>query len=182
MGSRIEPMLARRATVRPFQLTTLVDFNMGRLPLDMPTVLYNLQESGKTPFALAHFDNPLVVRHLEDLKQLNERHDGLVFDDCNLLQLSAEETIHLLEFDQTRSIKCRYSNAQIPADMAMIFTTNMKPKDLSTRGKNKVQRRAIARRYTAIKITARLQVQGTPFTAAQKRARREAGVNGPQGP
>ena len=64
----------------------------------------------------------------------------------------------------------------------MIFTTNRKPKKIFPRGVNAAQRRALKRRYESVEITNTLARIGRPFTAAEKRARREAGRNGPQGP
>ena len=64
----------------------------------------------------------------------------------------------------------------------MIFTTNKEPEDLFTRSGTSKQREAIKRRYEAIEITGPLQAGGRPFTPAEKRARREAGRNGPMRP
>lgn len=78
---------------------------------------------GKTQFALAHFDNPLFVRHLDDLKKL-DGHDGIVFDDMKFRHLPRESQIHLADIDQPSSIHLRFENALIPANMKKIFTTN----------------------------------------------------------
>ena len=40
----------------------------------------------------------------------------------------------------------------------------------------------IKRRYESVEVTGPLQALGRPFTKAEKRARREAGKNGPKGP
>ena len=63
----------------------------------------------------------------------------------------------------------------------MIFTTNKKPKEIFPRGK-RGQKEAIKRRYTAVKITEPLQRGGRPLSQIEKRARKEAGKNGPKGP
>ena len=81
-----------------------------------------------------------------------------------------------------RATRRRWSNAFIEADIPMIFTTNKKPKTIFPRGKGKQQRAAIKRRYEAVEVTSSLARLGRPMTPAEKRVRREAGRNGPQGP
>jgi len=44
------------------------------------------------------------------------------------------------------------------------------------------QKKAIKRRYDEVKIDAPLQALGRPLTGPEKRARKEAGRDGPQGP
>ena len=41
---------------------------------------------------------------------------------------------------------------------------------------------AVKRRYVSVEVTGPLQSIGRPFTPSEKRARREAGTNGPQRP
>ena len=65
----------------------------------------------------------------------------------------------------------------------MIFTTNKKPKKIFPMDSaSREQKRAIKRRYESIEITEPLQRLGRPLTPAEKRARNEAGSDGPQGP
>lgn len=181
-GSRIEPMLAKRVGVREPKLFSLADFNRQPLDLDLPVVLHGDTECGKTEFALAHFDHPLVVRRRDDLKRISGPTDGIIFDDVSFRDWSAEDALSLLNYDKPRSLPARYADAFVDADIPLIFTTNRRPKKIFPRADNARQRRALARRYRAVEITAPLQALGRPFTAAEKRARREAGANGPQGP
>ena len=182
-GTRIEPMLAKRVGTGPHvQLFTLDDFNRPALDLDFPTVLHGSTDCGKTAFAKAHFECPLIVRRRDDLKKMSGAYDGIIFDDCNFRDWTPEDAICLLDWDESRSLPARYSDAYVEADIPLIFTTNRKPSKIFPRASTKKQRDAIKRRYTAVEVTGPLQQGGRPFTPAEKRARREAGRNGPQGP
>lgn len=78
--------------------------------------------TGKTNFALAHFKNPLLVSHFDDLKNLSKEHDGIVFDDMDFRHLPFSTVKYLLDADFDRPIHARYWNAIIPAGMPRIFT------------------------------------------------------------
>ena len=81
-----------------------------------------------------------------------------------------------------RSLPARFHDALVGADIPIIFTTNKRPKQLVPRLPLVFQRRAIKRRFTAIKVTQSLMHLGRPLTSIEKRARRAAGRYGPQGP
>lgn len=87
-------------------------------------VLWGESGVGKTQFALAHFENPLFVSHMDDLLTFTSNHDGIVFDDMSFTHLPRTAQIHLVDCDQTRSIHCRYRTARIPRNTPKIFTTN----------------------------------------------------------
>ena len=55
-------------------------------------------------------------------------------------------------------------------------------KKIFTRTRHGAQREAIKRRYIKVNVRHPLMASGAPFTPAEKRARRDAGANGPQGP
>lgn len=80
--------------------------------------------TGKTSWALSHFENAVLVSHIDDLKKITDETDGLVFDDMSFNQWPAGSIIHLLDREQDRSIHCRYANAEIPAKLPKIFTSN----------------------------------------------------------
>ena len=160
----------------------LMEYVIAREEHDEPADPTKAHHTGKTAFALAHFTHPLMIRRLEDLRFKSVYTDGIVFDDCDFSSLSAEDTIALLDFDQQRSLPARYSNIIIGAEIPMIFTTNKKPKKIFTRARHGAQREAIKRRYIKVKVRHPLMASGAPFTPAEKRARRDAGANGPQGP
>ena len=108
--------------------------------------------------------------------------DGLIFDDVSLDNWSVEDTICLLNIDKPRSLPARFNDAFVQADIPMIFTTNKRPSEIFPRALSSRQRAALKRRYAAVEVTRTLARGGRPFTAAEKRARREAGRSGPQGP
>lgn len=87
-------------------------------------ILWGPARIGKTQFALAHFTNPCFVSHLDDLKKLDNSHDGIVFDDMDFNHLPRNSQIHLVDREQPRSIHCRFVNAVIPAGIRKIFTCN----------------------------------------------------------
>ena len=83
---------------------------------------------GKTEFAVHQFKNPLLVTELDDLRNFDPtEHDGIVFDDMQFSypEWTTQKLIHLTDWDQTRTIKCRYTNAIIPKHTRKVFTSNM---------------------------------------------------------
>lgn len=100
-------------------------------------LLYGGAGLGKTECAIAHFERCLLVRSLDQARDFNElRYDGIVFDDCSLVHLSAEERIHLADYTQPSVIKARYSNGYIPKNIKRIFTTNKTPEEYWRLGTN----------------------------------------------
>jgi len=103
----------------------LSDFKWEKMELDKPTIIWGEPGIGKTQFALAHFKNPLMVSHMDDLTKLTSAHDGIVFDDMAFTHIPRTGQIHLVDQDFTRSIHVRYTTAQIPKGMKRVFTTNV---------------------------------------------------------
>jgi hypothetical protein len=111
-------------------------------------ILWGDSGIGKTGFALAHFRNPLMVTHMDDMKQFQaEVHDGIVFDDMAFNHLPREAQIHLVDYDFARTIHARYVAARIPARTKKIFTTNVEEGRILN-----VDDAAIARRVTVIHL------------------------------
>lgn len=109
--------------------------------------------TGKTQWALSHFENAVLVRHLDDLHNITSKTDGLVFDDMSFRHMPAQSIIHLLDVDYDSPIHLRYTNGRIPKGMPRLFTSNDKdifePKD----GCSSDTHGAIARRHEVITIT-----------------------------
>lgn len=81
---------------------------------------------GKTQLALAQFKNPLLVRHLDNLKNFSPKfHDGIVFDDINLKYHGREQCIAITDWDMPSDINVKHSVARIPANTRKIFTSNI---------------------------------------------------------
>lgn len=93
-------------------------------------ILYGISNTGKTSYALSHFKQPLLVRHVDDLKMLQVGTDGIVFDDMSFKHWPRTACIHILDLEQPSSIQCRYAPAKIPAKMPRIFTTNESFEDI----------------------------------------------------
>lgn len=95
--------------------------------LEKALILSGISGAGKTQFAIAHFNNPLIVSHVEDLKKLEtsgEPFDGIIFDDMDFSHWPPNSCIHLVDLDLARSIHVRYGTVTIPAKTKKIFTTN----------------------------------------------------------
>jgi len=91
-------------------------------------VIIGASGTGKTQYALSHFDRPLVVSHIDDLKDFKpNEHDGIVFDDMDFRHLPRTAQIHLTDTDLRRSIHCRYAIFSIPKNTKKIFTCNEYP-------------------------------------------------------
>lgn len=102
----------------------LSEFCESKLELKKSTILWGPPGIGKTQFAKAHFNNPLLVSHMDDLLNLTTDNDGIVFDDMDFKHYPRTTQIHIMDSDEDRSIHCRYRCAEIPAGMPKIFTTN----------------------------------------------------------
>ncbi len=91
------------------------------------TVIIGDSGCGKTQWALSHFERPLFVSHMDDLLNLTEDNDGIVFDDMDFRHTPRSTNIYLADYDQDRSIHCRYRPAKIPKHTFKIFTANHFP-------------------------------------------------------
>ena len=81
--------------------------------------------TGKTQWAVHQFTNPLLVSHIDSLRNFTSANDGIVFDDMSFAHLPRESVIHLLDWDEDREIHCRYRCAIIPKHTRKIFTSNL---------------------------------------------------------
>jgi len=161
-GTRVLPMIDARFGDFVTPKYSLEQFVRQALNLkeNKVIVLYGKSGAGKTEFALAHFERPLLVSEMDDLKGLTARNDGIVFDDMEFTTLSAKAVIKLLDTSYKRSIQARYRNAVIPAGLPRIFTTNLHMvyphSHIFPPGKNSEQYEAITRRYTAVRVDGNL--------------------------
>lgn len=91
------------------------------------TALYIWGDTGlaKTQWAVHQSENPLVLSHMDKLRDYDEdRHDMIIFDDMSFNHVPRTTIIHLTDWDEARQIHCRYSPAEIPAMTKKIFTSN----------------------------------------------------------
>lgn len=144
----------------------LSQFKLDKLDLKKPVLLHGPSGTGKTGFALAHFKNPLLVSHADDLGRLDpSEHDGIVFDDMSFTHYPAESVIHLLDIEMDRSVNCRYICGELPKGMPRIFTHNsggiFEGPDDDRNGKRPYlmeQRAAIKRRYNRVEVLQDLRI------------------------
>ncbi len=94
--------------------------------MDKTIFIFGPTGVGKTQWAIAQFEHPLLISHMDDLKQLNIRvHDGIVFDDLSFANVAANVLIHLTDWDLPRSINVKHSSVTIPAHTRKIITSNL---------------------------------------------------------
>lgn len=105
-------------TLSSFKWPAITDWSKTQIFWGLPGI-------GKSEFALAHFSAPLVVSHIDDLRQFDQTvHDGIVFDDMDFAHIPRAAQIHLCDQTLPRSLHIRYATALIPAHTHKIFTTN----------------------------------------------------------
>jgi len=107
-------------------------------------ILWGKSGIGKTCYARALLPKALFVSHFDDLARYDQgEHDGIIFDDMSLIHLPRESQIHILDFEQPRSIHVRYQTAIIPAGTKKIFTTNNAEGLIHLQGDEAIERRRI---------------------------------------
>jgi len=133
----------------------MASFNRPPLDLTLPVLLYGESDCGKTQYAKAHFENPLIARHNEAVKQFDSSfHDGIVFDDMTFKKSSLEDIQHLLDMDEDSTMRCLHGSYTIPAGTKKIFCSNQSDifHPAAWLGLNAAQKHSIERRYTSVQI------------------------------
>lgn len=104
--------------------------------------------TGKTRFAMDHFENPLLVRHTDALKRLklDSTYDGIVFDDFTVNHWPATSVIHLVDLELEAQINVKHGIICIPSCMKRIFTSNLSMDEWMPGTCNDEQKNAIRRR------------------------------------
>lgn len=134
-----------------------VKFLVERREITIPLLLWGPSGTGKTNFALSHFESPLLVRHMDQLRgrDLSE-YDGIVFDDMSFKHIPKEGVIHMLDMDFDAVIHVRYGVVTIPAGMKRIYTHNTRnpfyEDDALFRPDLRDQIDAIERRFERVQI------------------------------
>ncbi|ETO15557.1 rep [Reticulomyxa filosa] len=86
--------------------------------------LHGKTNTGKTQFALSLFKNPLLVRHIDQLKKLDNSYDGIVFDDMNFSYWKREEQIHIVDVEETTAVNVKHGHVEIKKGLPRVFTSN----------------------------------------------------------
>ena len=82
---------------------------------------------GKTEWACAQFDNPLLVTARDVLREFKRGvHDGIVLDKMLFTDWTVTDAEQLTEYCQDVQLKCRYGLARIPKRTPKIVVTNDK--------------------------------------------------------
>lgn len=156
----IEKSLSKFAPKETFEETnlTLEDFGWEDGYWDKKTtlILYGLTNTGKTTLAKLLLPNAYFVGHMDDLKNVkgNQWKNGLIFDDMTFVHMFDEAQIHLLDFDNDRTIHCRFVNARIPKGTLKIITSNKDPDGIVCMSNG-----AIRRRVTVARIPKRGEIE-----------------------
>lgn len=124
----------------------------------LSVVLTGISNAGKTAYAVAHFKNPYVVSHIDQLKDFNPCvNDGLVFDDMSFAHWPVESCIHLIDLEYDRFINCRHNTGYIPKNMPRFFTSNKRFYDVfNAKDANEEQCKAIERRVHHVLVNKKL--------------------------
>jgi len=130
-GKGIREAAAALAPDEPLANYTLADFPQWEPITDWSKsiVIMGPPQSGKTEWAAAHFKNPCLVSDLDCLLNFDkDRHDGIIFDDMNFMEIKGQDvrSLQINVTDQTmpRAIRCRYRSPIIPKGTKKIFTCN----------------------------------------------------------
>jgi len=145
-GESMERNLKRSKSDLSLNTFAMESFHQKALTFERKSILlWGPSGSGKTSFALAHFKNPLLVSHIDKLKNLSPDHDGVVFDDMSFKHWPKESVIHLLDYDLPRDINVRYGTVAIPKETRKIFTHNTEnpfyDEDIDASQKTAIERR-----------------------------------------
>lgn len=79
---------------------------------------------GKTAWAISQGKFPLLISNIEDLADIPDETDLLVFDEMTFDHLKQIDQVHLLDTEFSRSIKIRWTKVKIPLHMPRIFCVN----------------------------------------------------------
>lgn len=120
----MDHFLKLKVFIRPME-----SFNRPRIEdkvlKTLAVVLTGASGTGKTAFALAHFSQPVLISHIDQLKDYNPLvNDGIVFDDMSFEHYPVESCIHFVDLEYDRTIHCRHVTGLLPAGMPRIFTSN----------------------------------------------------------
>lgn len=125
-------MLNRQDDIAIFEQDKFPWTSQHTLDWTKTIILWGESGIGKTQWALSQFKKPLFVRDIDGLGMLDRSHDGIIFDDFDLMgsedgkgRWPRHKQIHLLDQDNTSDIRIRYKIASIPAHTKKIFTTNV---------------------------------------------------------
>lgn len=116
---------------------------------------------GKTKWAVAQFENPLLIKPFNSvgcLEAITKRfcstvHDGIVLDEADLRFLTREQVITFLDVDEECVLDVRYKSFFLPAGVKKILISNPSPLGLYPAVVNNEMDPAISRRLKCMQVT-----------------------------
>jgi hypothetical protein len=114
---------------------------------------------GKTEFAKSLFSNPLLVRHKDQLKNIQLSTDGIIFDDMSFKDITTEEAIHILDVENSTSVDVKHSSVELYAGLPRIITTNKEQHEILPKDPH----RALERRIFCVVFVNKLFNNDQPY-------------------
>lgn len=103
------------------------DFNVDKMDFsnNKSKIVVGPTGIGKTQWAKAHFNNPIVITDKESWTRYDpELHDGIVIDDMTFEKNNPVQFLHLLDMREPSERRVLYGVKMIPAFVPRIFTCN----------------------------------------------------------
>lgn len=94
------------------------------IPSKKSIFIYGPTSIGKTEYARAHFKNPFLCTHLDELKNISTDNDGIIFDDLSFAHMPAEARIKILDRRLPSAIHLRYTYVTLDPAIPRIFVSN----------------------------------------------------------
>lgn len=110
---------------------------------------------GKTQFARALLPEATVVRHTDQLRNVDFS-KGVIFDDFGVSHWPAASVIHLLDWDEPSGINIKHGHVVIPRHTRKIFTYNSPLGDWVSKDATYEQVEAMKRRVEVVEINRQL--------------------------
>lgn len=95
------------------------------IPQNKTLIFIGPTNIGKTQFALAHFDAPLLCRSKQDWSRFVEnKTDGIVLDDIAFKRWSSTTILHTVERETATTMDIKYGHVRIPPNIPKIICLN----------------------------------------------------------
>lgn len=125
-SKQIDSFLASQYDNNVISKYTIDQFNEPpkEFPENKTLIFVGRTNIGKTAYALAHFNNPVLISDKQDFGKINPETDGIVIDDMSFNKWNPTNLVHLVDVEYQRTINIKYGAAIIPAGLKRIITLN----------------------------------------------------------
>jgi len=134
-----------------------LDYWYKNLRHEHSVILVGKGGKGKTELILAYFEalklRVFLCRDINDLNDLTDDYDVILFDDINTAKMTPQQRIQLFEVAHSSSIRILYTSKKIDAHMLKAFTVNRIEALIP---KSQQNNEALMRRVTIIPVTTQL--------------------------